>query len=168
MDTSTAAMRHQLQYLTDRAEIDDLLARYTRSFDEGVLDERWARAFHTEDVTAVLPIGTVHGRDELLAHVSRAMTLFDRTVHLGANAAIEIDGDRATVRGSQLSTHILADGSESLFVSAGLADTELLRTAEGWRIHATSLRIVWTRGTSPRLPRDMSAGPGALVSPGRE
>ncbi len=54
---------------------------------------------------AVLPIGTVHGRDELLAHVSRAMTLFDRTVHLGTNAAIEIDGDRATSRGAQRHPH---------------------------------------------------------------
>ncbi|MFH8570989.1 nuclear transport factor 2 family protein [Streptomyces sp. NPDC017993] len=168
MDTSTAAMRHQLQYLTDRAEIDDLLGRYVRSFDEGTFDEQWARAFHTEDVTADLPIGTVHGRDELLAHVSGAMDLFDRTVHLGTNATIEIDGDRATARGAQLSTHILADGSEGLFISAGLADTELLRTAEGWRIHASALRVVWTQGTPPRLPQDRIARPDDLDAPGPE
>ncbi|MFE0376766.1 nuclear transport factor 2 family protein [Streptomyces inhibens] len=153
----TEAMRHQLQYLTDRAEISDLLDRYLRSLDEGRFDEAWARAFHTEDVTAEMPIGTVHGRAALLAHISAAMALFDRTVHLGTNAVIDIDGDRATARGAQLSTHVLADGSGEVFVSAGHADSELVRTADGWRIAASSLRIVWTRGTPPRVPANLGA-----------
>jgi hypothetical protein len=99
-----------------------------------------------------MPIGTVRGRDAVLAHIRRGMALFDRTVHLGTNAVIELDGDRATARGAQLSTHVLADGSEAVFISAGHADTELARTADGWRIRASSLRITWTQGTPPRLP----------------
>lgn len=150
-------MRRQLRTLTDRAEITDLLGRYLRSLDDGVLDEEWARAFHTEDVTAQMPIGTVHGRDALLARVRRGMALFDRTVHLGTNAVIEVDGDRATARGAQLSTHVLADGAGGVFVSAGHADTELARTADGWRICATALRVVWTQGTPPRLPDEFTA-----------
>ncbi|MGV9356626.1 nuclear transport factor 2 family protein [Streptomyces misionensis] len=153
----TEEMRRQLRTLTDRAEITDLLDRYLRSLDDGVLDEEWARAFHTEDVTAEMPIGTVHGRDALLARVRRGMALFDRTVHLGTNAVIEVDGDRATARGAQLSTHVLADGSGGVFVSAGHADTELVRTADGWQISATALRVVWTQGTPPRLPDDFGA-----------
>ncbi|WP_066927891.1 nuclear transport factor 2 family protein [Streptomyces sp. NBRC 110611] len=170
---TTETTRLQLRYLTDRAEIADLLDRYLRSLDEGRFDESWARAFHTEDVTAEMPIGTVRGRNALLDHVRRGMALFDRTVHLGTNAVIEIDGDRATARGAQLSTHVLADGSGGsggsgrtggsggsrrtggsgeVFVSAGHVDHELVRTADGWRIAASSLRIVWTQGTPPRLP----------------
>ncbi|MGW1747648.1 nuclear transport factor 2 family protein [Streptomyces sp. NPDC002092] len=145
-------MQRQLQTLTDRAEITDLLDRYLRSLDEGVFDEEWARAFHTEDVTAEMPIGTVHGRDALLTRVRQGMALFDRTVHLGTNPVIEIDGDRATTRGVQLSTHVLADGTDSVFISAGHADAELVRTAEGWRISASSLRVVWTQGPPPRVP----------------
>ncbi|MFE4591970.1 nuclear transport factor 2 family protein [Streptomyces laurentii] len=155
MDNET--MRHQLQTLTDRAEITDLMDRYLRSLDDGVLDEEWARAFHTEDVTAEMPIGTVHGRDAVLAHVRRGMALFDRTVHLGTNAIIEVDGDRATARGAQLSTHVLADGSENVFVSAGHTEADLVRTPDGWRIAATALRVVWTQGTPPRLPDDLAA-----------
>lgn len=155
--TDTEAMQHQLQYLTDRAEIGDLMDRYLRSLDEGSFDETWARAFHTEDVTAEMPIGTVHGRDALLAHIRRGMALFDRTVHLGTNPVIEIDGDRATARGAQLSTHVLADGSESVFISAGHSDNELVRTPEGWRIATSSLRIVWTQGTPPQLPAGLGA-----------
>ncbi|MEU1894331.1 nuclear transport factor 2 family protein [Streptomyces pristinaespiralis] len=143
-------MRRELRALTDRAEIADLLDRYLRSLDEGPLDEEWARAFHTEDVTAEMPVGTVSGRDDLLATVRRAMALFERTVHLGSNTVIELDGDRATARGAQLSTHVLADGSEEVFVSAGHTESELV-TPAGWRISATALRVAWTQGTPPDL-----------------
>ncbi|MFJ8929969.1 nuclear transport factor 2 family protein [Streptomyces sp. NPDC102364] len=153
----TEEMQRQVRVLTDRAEITDLLDRYLRSLDDGLLDEEWARAFHTEDVTAEMPIGTVHGRDALLARIQGGMALFDRTVHMGTNAVIEIDGDRATARGAQLSTHVLADGSGSVFVSAGHADTGLVRTADGWRISASTLRVVWTQGPPPRLPDDIAA-----------
>ncbi|MGW3498235.1 nuclear transport factor 2 family protein [Streptomyces sp. NPDC001020] len=154
MDTNE--MQRQLQALTDRAEITALMDRYLRSLDEGVFDEEWARAFHTEDVTAEMPIGTVRGRDALLAHIRRGMALFDRTVHMGTNAVIEIDGARATARGAQLSTHVLADGSDSVFMSAGHTDAELVRTADGWRISASTLRVVWTQGSPPRLPDDLA------------
>jgi hypothetical protein len=140
-------MRRELRALTDRAEIADLLDRYLRSLDKGPLDEEWARAFHTEDVTAEMPVGTVSGRDALLATVRQAMGLFERTVHLGSNTVIELDGDRATARGAQLSTHVLADGSEEVFVSAGHTESELVRTPAGWRISATALRVAWTQGT---------------------
>ncbi|MFF0626288.1 nuclear transport factor 2 family protein [Streptomyces sp. NPDC004296] len=145
----------QLQHLTDRAEITDLLDRYLRSLDEGVFDEAWGRAFYTEDATAEMPLGTVRGRDAVVARIREGMALFDRTVHLGGNAVIEIDGDRATARGAQLSTHVPADGSEALFVSGGHADTALVRTPDGWRITASALRVVWTEGTPPRLPAGM-------------
>ncbi|MEV5166393.1 nuclear transport factor 2 family protein [Streptomyces werraensis] len=155
MDTDE--MRRQVRALTDRAAVTDLISRYLRSLDEGVLDDDWARAFHTEDVVAEMPVGTVRGRDAVLDRVRRGMALFDRTVHLSTNDVVEIDGDRATVRGAQLSTHVLADGSQEVFVSAGHTETELVRTDEGWRISATALRVVWTRGTPPRLPDDMAA-----------
>lgn len=154
---NTEQIQQQLQTLTDRAEITDLMDRYLRSLDVGVFDEEWARAFHTEDVTAEMPIGTVHGRDALLADIRRTMALFERTVHMGSNAVIEIDGARATAKGAQLSTHVLADGSGSIFISAGHADTELVRTAEGWRISASSLRVAWTQGPRPQLPTTAAA-----------
>lgn len=157
----TMEMQRQVRALTDRAEITDLMDRYLRSLDGGDFDEEWACAFHTEDVTAEMPIGTVHGRDALLAHIRRGMALFDRTVHLGTNAVIEVDGDRATARGSQLSTHVLADGSDGLFISAGHADTELIRTADGWRISASALRVVWTQGSPPRLPEESASASAA-------
>ncbi|MEW2632117.1 nuclear transport factor 2 family protein [Streptomyces sp. NPDC048389] len=164
-DSGIDRMRHELRALTDRAEITDLLDRYVGSWDRDVLDEQWARSFHTEDVTAEMPVGTVSGRDALLTTVRRAMALFDRTVHLATNPVIELDGDRATARGAQLSTHVLADGSEDVFVSAGRTDTHLRRTPDGWRISATSLRVVWTQGTPPQLPAGDESGSAGESSP---
>ncbi|MEW5353949.1 nuclear transport factor 2 family protein [Streptomyces sp. 16-176A] len=146
-------MQRQLRTLTDRAEITDLMDRYLRSLDDGVFDDEWARAFHTEDVTAEMPIGAVRGREALLRRVRQAMALFDRTVHFGTDITVEIDGDRATARGAQLSTHVLADGTDGVFVSAGHVENELVRTADGWRISASALRVVWTQGTPPRVPQ---------------
>lgn len=74
-----------------------------------------------------------------------------------SGAPIETDGDQATARGAQLSSHVLADGSGEAFVSAGHADHELVRTADDWRIVGMSLRIAWTQGTPPGRP----AGPAA-------
>ncbi|MFI5977693.1 hypothetical protein [Streptomyces sp. NPDC051452] len=52
----TEEMQRQLQALTDRAEITDLMDRYLRSLDDGVFDEEWARASHTEDDRAWLSV----------------------------------------------------------------------------------------------------------------
>ncbi|WP_274917096.1 nuclear transport factor 2 family protein [Streptomyces sp. WZ-12] len=159
---TTAARRpddRRLQLLLDRAEITDLLARLQHSLDEGVFDEAWGRAYYAEDATAEMPIGTVRGRDAVVTRIREGMALFARTMHLGGAAVIEVDGDRATARAPQLSTHVLADGSGALFVSGGHAATELVRTPDGWRITASTLRIAWTQGTPPRLPT--GTGPAA-------
>ncbi|MEV1009111.1 nuclear transport factor 2 family protein [Streptomyces sp. NPDC049881] len=149
--------------LRDRAAITDLLNGFLLSLDERVrdparFDAEWARAYFTEDVAMEMPIGTVHGRDAAAARIREGMSLFDRTVHMATGSVVTVDGDRATATGPQLSTHILAggtdgtDGDGDLFVSAGHASSDLVRTAEGWRIARSALRIVWTQGTPPRVP----------------
>ncbi|KAA9154214.1 nuclear transport factor 2 family protein [Amycolatopsis acidicola] len=150
-------MARQLQHLTDRAEITDLLDRFLRSLDVGVFDDAWGLAFFAEDARADMPIGAIQGREAVVASIREGMARFDRTVHMGGNAVLEIDGDRATAHHPQLSTHILADDSETLFISAGHAETELVRTPDGWRISASALRIVWTQGRPPIVPADSGA-----------
>ncbi|GHA22178.1 hypothetical protein GCM10010329_51890 [Streptomyces spiroverticillatus] len=153
---STEALHTELRALTDRAEITDLFDRYLRSLDDmhtdgsRTLDETWSASFFTEEATTATPAGEVAGRAAVLANVSTAMRLFARTVHFGSNYVIEIDGDRATLRGNQLSTHVLADGGE-VFVSGGRTDNALVRTPAGWRLHRADLHIAWTQGTRPNL-----------------
>ncbi|MFF7728331.1 nuclear transport factor 2 family protein [Streptomyces sp. NPDC008001] len=156
MDTDT--MQRQLRHLSDRAEIIELVDRYLRSLDEGGLGEggfgeEWGRAFFTEDAGSRTPAGEVRGRAEVVRAVASAMALFERTVHFGTNYLIDIDftGDRATVTGNQLSTHVLRASGE-LFESGGRMSHELVRTGEGWRMRRADLEIVWTRGAKPVVP----------------
>ncbi|MBT2444551.1 nuclear transport factor 2 family protein [Streptomyces sp. ISL-36] len=148
MNTDTADTAHA----ADITAITRLFDRYLRSLDDrGAFDETWAAAFFTEDATTSTPAGDVRGREAVAANVRMAMTLFDRTVHFGSNYLIDVDGDRATLLGNQLSTHVLA-GDGGLFLSGGRTENELVRTAEGWRLSRADLRIAWTQGDPPVLP----------------
>ncbi|MET9609235.1 nuclear transport factor 2 family protein [Streptomyces sp. NPDC006512] len=153
MDSQT--LYTEIQALTDRAEIADLFDRYLRSLDDRKFDGSWAAAYFTEDASTETPAGHVRGREAVLDNVRTALSLFDRTVHFGSNYVIEVDGDRATLRGNQLSTHVLA-GDGGLFLSGGRTDNELLRTGAGWRLHRADLTITWTQGNPPTLPPELT------------
>ncbi|MGA5068106.1 nuclear transport factor 2 family protein [Streptomyces exfoliatus] len=152
MNTETAGTAVTTDTALDTAAITRLFDRYLRSLDDrGGFDETWAASFFTEDATTSTPAGDVRGRDAIASNVRMAMGLFDRTVHFSSNYLIELDGDRATLLGNQLSTHVLA-GDGGLFVSGGRTENELVRTAEGWRLSRADLHIAWKQGNPPVLP----------------
>ncbi|GAA2300617.1 hypothetical protein GCM10009853_066260 [Glycomyces scopariae] len=124
-----------LRDLADRAELADLVARHSVWIDEGRWDET-DRIF-TADVTTVSPRGTAHGTDELLALVKKGHDVFAQTVHNKANVVIDLDGDTATVRATDLALFVVDDTAVSL--AAGIAHYEARRTGAGWRI--SGLRI---------------------------
>lgn len=163
MFMNSDALHTEIRALTDRAGITDLFDRYLRSLDdrEQKYDEHWAAAFFTEDASTATPAGEVHGRAAVLENVAMAMRLFTRTVHFGSNYVIEVDGDRATLRGNQLSTHVLAADGE-LFLSGGSTDNELVRTSAGWRLRRADLHIAWKQGNPPVLPPQVV---GAVPAP---
>ncbi|MFI0975428.1 nuclear transport factor 2 family protein [Streptomyces sp. NPDC021093] len=157
------ALHTEIRALTDRAEITDLFDRYLHSLDDPgqEYDENWAAAFFTADASTATPAGEVRGRGAVRANVATAMRLFTRTVHFGSNYVIEVDGDLATLRGNQLSTHVLASDGE-LFVSGGRTDNALVRTAAGWRLSRADLHIAWTQGSPPVLPPELGGTGGSL------
>ncbi|MFC8583923.1 nuclear transport factor 2 family protein [Streptomyces sp. NPDC057217] len=150
--TDTAPAGTTTETAADIAAVTRLFALYLRSLDDrGTFDETWAAAFFTEDATTSTPAGEVRGREAIAANVRMAMGLFDRTVHFSSNHLVDVDGDRATLLGNQLSTHVLArDGG--LFVSGGRTENEFVRTADGWRLSRVVLRIAWKQGTPPVIP----------------
>ncbi|WP_192809573.1 nuclear transport factor 2 family protein [Actinomadura rudentiformis] len=66
----------QLETFVDRVRITELIDRYMLSLDEAVIDEEWAAAFHTEDVSVSTPLDKSTGlvgfaeatREELGGH----------------------------------------------------------------------------------------------------
>ncbi|MGW6915932.1 nuclear transport factor 2 family protein [Kitasatospora sp. NPDC054939] len=154
--TTEQLLSSEIRALTDRAEITDLFDRYLRSLDDRQFDEAWAAAFFTDDAATETPAGRVRGRAAILGNVRTALALFHRTVHFGSNYVIAVEGDRATLHGNQLSTHVLAD-DDTVFLSGGRTVNELVRTPDGWRLTRADLHIAWTQGNLPVLPPELLA-----------
>lgn len=151
MTMETQQQNSVLRDLADRAAIERLVTDYLRSLDERAFDDDWARSVFTEDASTRTPAGTHEGAEAQLTSMREAMALFARTVHFGSNIAVGLEGDRATVRWNQLSTHVLGT-PERLFESGGHVDAEAVRTPDGWRLRRMVLNITWTKGDPPVLP----------------
>ena len=135
-----------LQELSDRQEIVDLITRYTRAVD--------TKTFAPIDVfadDAVLDYTAAGGPaappTEALAWVADMMQIFDRWQHTIGQVAIELSGETATATAYFLNPMILVEeGGEKLVEVGGYYHHELRRTPDGWRSTRMVDDVVWTRG----------------------
>jgi hypothetical protein len=135
-----------LQELSDRQEIVDLITRYTRAVD--------TKTFAPVDVftdDAVLDYtaagGPAASPAEALAWVAEMMQIFDRWQHTIGQVAIELSGATATATAYFLNPMILVEeGGEKLVEVGGYYHHELRRTPDGWRSARMVDDVVWTRG----------------------
>jgi 3-phenylpropionate/cinnamic acid dioxygenase small subunit len=143
----------QLQALVDRAEIENLLARYAAALDGhdwGLL----ATCFTTDARYRFAHAGDVVGF-EAIAEVCRAsLEPLDASQHLIGSPHVEVEGDRARSRCSFQAQHVRreAEGGRN-YVVAGTYVDELCRTDAGWRIERRELQRVWTDGNPAVLGR---------------
>jgi hypothetical protein len=131
-------------YARDRAEIDELMARYLFALDWQD-PERYGSVFTTDGVL-VWAGGTVSGRDAIVQELRNARAADERTNaatpglrpfrrrHFISNFALRIDGDRATAR--SLWFEFNNDGAERRpYVGAyGHLEDELRRVDGQWLI----------------------------------
>lgn len=118
-----------IRELADRAELADLVARHSLWIDEARYDES-ARLF-TEDVTAKTRGGELAGRDALADLARSRHGEYRRTLHSKGNLVIELAGDTATVRASDIAVYVLDDKTEA--IAAAIHRYGARRTADGWR-----------------------------------
>jgi hypothetical protein len=147
-----AVLRRQVRELTDRAAISELIDRYVvllDTQDENGFDESWPRTVFTEDVRLHFPIGTHEGLAGVAEFHLAAKQKFDRTLHLSANHAVRLDGDRAQVRFHLIATHVHHDGGVPLFDIGGHYTGEAVRTAAGWRFREWGFHLTWASGPGP-------------------
>lgn len=156
-------LRDQVRWLVDRAEIDDLVDRFSRDLDDFTRDGRpfdvaWVRSYFTDDATVAYPVGAATGAEAISALVDgKGMAPFQRTQHVTANHLVEIDGDQATVRFNLIATHVFAedvrrergDPPGARFTVGDYYEGTLVRTAAGWRFADQSLTVTWTDGRPP-------------------
>jgi hypothetical protein len=115
--------------IADKIAINELTARYNRSWDEGWAAD-WAATFTSNGALEVVGGDVIEGRDALEAAVRNApLPLF----HVTTNPIITVSADVATQE-IQLMFYALADDRSSIALqSSGRYSDELARTPQGWR-----------------------------------
>ncbi|MFK4794946.1 nuclear transport factor 2 family protein [Sphingobium sp. ZW T5_29] len=128
----------QLEELSDKLEINELLARYCHSLDE----KDWPsfRAIFTDDASIDFtafggPQGSVAELETFLVPILDGLAGSQHTV---STIKIDLDGDLAKARSAAIvpMTTINAEGVESTFISGLWYEDHLARTQNGWRIQS--------------------------------
>lgn len=125
-----------LQEMSDRLEIQDLLARYCHAIDLrewDLLDEIFTPDAHI-DYTAV---GGIRGSfTEVKEWLATVLPSFSVTQHLAATTKLDLHGDTADARTILLNPMISTDerGDEHVLFAGLWYRDGLVRTDDGWRI----------------------------------
>jgi hypothetical protein len=124
-----------LQEISDRLEIQDLLARYTDAIDRrdwDVLD----RIFTTDARIDYTSVGGIAGNlPEIKEFLDQSFKLFESTQHLLGLSVVDISGDEATARTICHNPMVLKGGKNPQLLVCGVWYRDrLVRTPEGWRI----------------------------------
>lgn len=125
--------------LCDRAEITDLLVRYSRAVDTrnwDALDE----IFTPDAVVDYSGMGGISGTvTEIKKYLAETMPIFSVTQHMLGLPALDISGDRARAVTPCHNPMVMGTGPEArVMVCALWYHEDLVRTAGGWRISALS------------------------------
>lgn len=137
-----------LQTISDRIEIDDLLTRYTRAIDTGHwdgLDEVFTPDARI-DYTATG--GMAGGYPEVKRWLAENLPLFPRRQHVLGQKEVDLGSDQAAVTAYFLNPMVLTDrdGTELLWEFGGFYRHRLVRTPAGWRSRELVEELCWKRG----------------------
>ena len=138
--------------LLDRAEIADLLTRYTRAVDTGEVDG-FDQVF-TDDAT--IDYTASGGASGPVAEVKawmadEAIPLFAQTQHLVGQVEIELGGDDPADTAHVTAyfwnpIRIQLPGAEPFDMEiGGLYEHDLVRTSEGWRSRRLVEHVLWRK-----------------------
>ena len=125
-----------LQEISDRLEIQDLLARYSQAIDAhdfGALDGLFTEDAVIDYTEVGGPRGDLATTKEFLA---RVLPAHKGHYHLVGSTVVEISGDEAAVRSICHNPMLLGQGEEPgriYFCGLWYRDS-MVRTPEGWRI----------------------------------
>lgn len=137
-----------LQELSDRQEITDLITRYTRAVDTRSFGDL-ADVFTDDAVLDYSIVGGPTGTpDAVVPWIEKGLAGFDRFQHLVGQVSIDLDGDTATATASFTNPMVSVgpDGTEKPWEVGGYYHHDLVRTPLGWRSRGIVDDMVWTRG----------------------
>jgi ketosteroid isomerase-like protein len=133
-----------IQELSDRTEITNVLIRYTRAIDTG----EWDRLDTVFTPDAQINYVESGGIDATYAEVKPWLAevlpmFFPKRMHTLGQLDIELTGDEATVAAYFHNPMPTEDGKIVEF--GGIYHHTLTRTADGWRSRKLHEEIVWKR-----------------------
>lgn len=141
-----------LQEISDRIEIQDLIARYAHAID----DRDWDAldGVFTEDaIIDYTDVGGARGTlAETKAYLAGAMKLFTGFQHMSSTTRLDIDGDTATARTILFNPMVMQhEGEERVFFIGLWYCDDLVRTDRGWRIRHRREQKSWSYNTPPGM-----------------
>jgi 3-phenylpropionate/cinnamic acid dioxygenase small subunit len=131
-----------LQAVSDKLEIAELLARYARAVDTKDW-ELWKSVFTPDARVDYTSAGAMAGpRDEVARWLEQGLALVPMTQHFISNVEVDLDGDRATVRAMFYNPMQLPGLAEQSYCG-GYYHHDVVRTAEGWKSEKLVEENVW-------------------------
>lgn len=145
-------MPMDLQEISDRLEIQELMVRYSHCIDsrdwQG-LERVFTPDAHIDYTVFGGPKGTL---PEIQQFLGKAMPMFKSFQHMVANTLIELDGDTARARTICHNPMVMErEGREHVFVCGLWYVDELVRTADGWRIRQRVEERCYTDNMPPEM-----------------
>jgi hypothetical protein len=150
-----------LQEISDRLEIQDLLARYCDAVDRQDWDV-FDRIFTRDAVIDYRALGGSCGDLTVTKKfLAESLPIFASSQHLIGSTVLDIDGDTARARTICHNPMVWRHGDEPSILMCGLwYRDELVRTSEGWRIRSR----VEERSYMKNLASARPAGQGGQAS----
>ena len=133
-----------IQQLSDRAEITDVLIRYTRAIDTGDWDRLDTVFTPDAQINYVESGGIEASYAEVKPWLAEVLpAFFPKRMHTLGQLDIAVDGDEATV--DAYFHNPMPTAGDQLVEFGGIYHHALTRTADGWRSRRLHEEIVWTR-----------------------
>lgn len=139
-----------LQQISDRIEIADVLTRYTRAIDEGSWDQLDSVFTADAEIDYTESGGIAGSFPEAKKWLSETLpAFFTKTLHTIGQISVEYDasGDEAQVVAYFDNPMLMGSGEETTVVEVGgKYHHTMVRTPEGWRSRRLHEELVWKRG----------------------
>ena len=138
-----------LQQISDRLEITDVLTRYTRAIDTGDWDKLDTVFTPDAAIDYTESGGIAAAYPEVKPWLAEMLpAFFPKRMHTLGQLDIAVDGDEATCTAYFDNPMPMADGQggEKIVEFGGIYHHSMTRTPEGWRSHRLHEEIVWKRG----------------------
>lgn len=136
-----------VQTISDRLEIDDLVTAYTRAIDTMEWD-RLDEVFTPDAYLDYTATGGIEGHyPEVKQWLADTLPMFGAMQHFVMQKEVLLDGDMAQVRVYLLNPMMIdqSDGSRWHMDVGGYYLHTLVRTPRGWRSRRLEEELVWDR-----------------------